>query len=154
MTGWLVLLSVLFSLRAGLVCLPLLAAFVLAAFAMACHADARPESARATGSQSLLIRNGRLPGGGAVDVLVVDGLIVEVGAKLNAQADNVIDAQSKFLVPGVIDSHVHLEYLPVADKLAAEGIAAAVDLAAPLPLRQSPRDLDIVSAGPMLAALA
>jgi imidazolonepropionase-like amidohydrolase len=99
-----------------------------------------------------LVRNGRLPGGAAVEVLVMDGLIVEVGAQLDRKADKVIDAEARYLVPGVIDSHVHLSYLPVGDKLAAEGIAAAVDLAAPFPLRQSPRGLDIVSAGPMLAA--
>jgi imidazolonepropionase-like amidohydrolase len=99
-----------------------------------------------------LVRNGRLPGGAAVDVLVVDGLIVSVGTQLDRKADKVIDAEARFLVPGVIDSHVHLDYLPVGDKLAAEGIAAAVDLAAPFPLRPSPRGLDIVSAGPMLAA--
>lgn len=118
----------------------------------ACHSDARPAPIAATAGESLLIQNARLPGGPSIEVFVVDGLIVKVGTNLELDAGTVIDAKGRYLVPGIIDSHVHLDYLPVGDRLAAQGIAGAVDLAAPLPLRKNPSGLDLVSTGPMLVA--
>ena len=61
----------------------------------------------------LLIKNGRVidPGqkrDGIFDILVEDGIIVEVGQDLNMEADTVIDATDKWVVPGLIDVHVHL----------------------------------------------
>jgi Amidohydrolase family len=50
----------------------------------------------------------------------------------------------------VIDSHVHLAYWPVAEQLADAGIAAVVDLGAPLASLGGPAPLTVVSAGPML----
>ncbi len=54
------------------------------------------------------------------------------------------------LWPAIVDSHVHLTYWPVADRLAASGIAAAVDLAAPA-VRGDAR-LRVISSGPMLTS--
>ena len=118
----------------------------------ACHSEHHSETTSAAAGKTLLVRNARLPGGSAVEVFVVDGIIVEVENKLDRKADETIDAKARYLVPGIIDSHVHLDYLPVADELVKKGIAGAVDLAAPLPLRPSPAGLELVTAGPMLAA--
>jgi hypothetical protein len=54
--------------------------------------------------------------------------------------------------PSVIDSHVHLAYWPVADQLAAAGVAAVVDLAAPERTLAAPAagKLTVLAAGPML----
>jgi hypothetical protein len=64
-----------------------------------------------------------------------------------------IDVSGKFLAPAVIDSHVHVAYYPAQAALAAGGVAAAVDLAAPfdaLDADYSP--LEVAFAGPMLTA--
>jgi imidazolonepropionase-like amidohydrolase len=57
-----------------------------------------------------------------------------------------------WIVPGVIDAHVHLAFWPVATEVAQHGLAAAVDLAAPLraldDLRATP--LHVIVSGPML----
>jgi imidazolonepropionase-like amidohydrolase len=54
------------------------------------------------------------------------------------------------LWPAVVDSHVHLAYFPVADRLAAHGIGAVVDLAAPEASLGKPAPLTVVASGPML----
>lgn len=61
----------------------------------------------------LLIKNGRVIDpkenrDGIFNILVEDGIIVEVGQDLNEEADTVIDATDKWVVPGLIDVHVHL----------------------------------------------
>jgi len=48
----------------------------------------------------------------------------------------------------VIDSHVHLAYWPVAEQLAAHGVEAVVDLAAPSVIADS--SIRVISSGPML----
>ncbi len=42
-----------------------------------------------------------------VDVLVRDGHIVEVGSGLEAQGSEVINGSGKYLLPGLVDMHVH-----------------------------------------------
>ena len=55
-----------------------------------------------------------------------------------------------FVAPSIIDSHVHLSYWPVADRLADAGIGAAVDLAAPLGSLDATRTpIAVVASGPM-----
>ena len=54
------------------------------------------------------------------------------------------------LAPSVIDSHVHLAYWPVADRLAAAGVAAVVDLGAPLEALDDVAPLTVLGSGPML----
>jgi hypothetical protein len=48
----------------------------------------------------------------------------------------------------IIDSHVHLAFWPVADELAAKGIAGVVDLGSPQVVKSSA--LEVISSGPML----
>lgn len=45
-----------------------------------------------------------------VDVLVEDNLIREIGKNLSANNAEVIDANGKILIPGLIDAHWHSYY--------------------------------------------
>ena len=55
-----------------------------------------------------------------VDVHIQDDEFAAIGANLNVEDNEVIDGQGKYLLPGIIDSHVHLmeEMKPLAQKLA------------------------------------
>jgi dihydroorotase len=60
---------------------------------------------------SLLIKNGRLlteSGEKEVEIFIEEGLISEIGAELEIEADEVIDAEGKLIAPGFVDLHVHL----------------------------------------------
>ncbi|MGV3502385.1 MAG: dihydroorotase [Adhaeribacter sp.] len=60
--------------------------------------------------KSYLIRNATLVNEGRSfqsDVLVKDGFIHKIGENLGQTADEVIEAQGKYLLPGVIDDQVH-----------------------------------------------
>jgi imidazolonepropionase-like amidohydrolase len=46
------------------------------------------------------------------DVLLVDGKVQQVGKDLAAKADKTIDAQGKWVTPGIIDVHSHLGAYP------------------------------------------
>ena len=46
------------------------------------------------------------------DVLLVDGKVQQVGKDLSANADATIDAQGKWVTPGIIDVHSHLGAYP------------------------------------------
>ena len=50
----------------------------------------------------------------------------------------------------IIDSHVHLSFWPVADKLAEHGVLAAVDLASPERALADTAPITVLHAGPML----
>jgi len=57
-----------------------------------------------------------------VDVLIRDGRIAQIGAGLAATARSQrIDAHGRFLVPGLIDSHVHVDHQGPLDEGAIEG---------------------------------
>lgn len=63
------------------------------------------------------------------------------------------DRAATWRSPPIIDSHVHLAFWPVGDELAATGIGAVVDLAAPeSAMRTLARDLTVATSGPMLTA--
>ena len=62
---------------------------------------------------SLLIKNGRIldPANGRdeiADLLIEDGKIRAIEKDCQADADEVIDATGKLVVPGLVDMHVHL----------------------------------------------
>jgi dihydroorotase len=58
---------------------------------------------------NLLITNARPYGGDAVDLLVTNGTITEVGAGLTApEGVEVLDAEGLVLLPGFVDLHTHL----------------------------------------------
>ena len=53
------------------------------------------------------------------DVLVEDGKVSVIGAKLSMDADKVIDASGKIVIPGGIDPHTHME-LPFGGTFASD----------------------------------
>src|SRR6185503_18505216 len=59
-----------------------------------------------------LIRNGRIitaVDDYHADILIEDGVVSVIGAKLEMQADVTIDAAGKLVIPGGIDPHTHME---------------------------------------------
>jgi cytosine deaminase len=57
----------------------------------------------------LLIRNVRLKGASAADVLVLNGYIADVFADMAPASVPVLDGGGKLLLPGLIESHTHLD---------------------------------------------
>lgn len=59
---------------------------------------------------SILIKGGRIVEGGEIraDVLIDNGRIVRVGENIEADADRVIDASGRLILPGLVDMHCHL----------------------------------------------
>ncbi len=107
------------------------------------------------GGGGLLLVGGAVVGRGIADVRIVDGKISEVGTLTPAAGEQVVDMTGRWLAPAFIDSHVHLLYLPMAEELAAGGVAGAVDLAAPVEIfTTSMAPLRVLAAGPMVTAIA
>jgi dihydropyrimidinase len=70
----------------------------------------------------LLIRNGTCVNGDGsfeADLLVEDGRIVAVGLDLDAEADRILDATGKLVLPGGVDVHVHLPW-PTGDLVSTD----------------------------------
>ncbi|MEM7157064.1 MAG: amidohydrolase family protein [Myxococcota bacterium] len=106
----------------------------------------------------LALLGGLAAGGDRLDLVLADGLIEEAGVFGREhpahECDEVVDVSGQWLAPAFIDSHVHLAYLPAAESLAAGGVAAAVDLAAPIEfLEDLPPSPLILAAGPMITAV-
>jgi dihydropyrimidinase len=71
---------------------------------------------------STIIRNGSLVTPAETfhaDLLIVDGVIQEVGEHINYRADEEIDAAGLFVLPGGVDAHVHLD-LPMAGTVSSD----------------------------------
>ncbi|MCX4241429.1 amidohydrolase family protein [Paraliomyxa miuraensis] len=105
----------------------------------------------------MLVR-ARIPGSGSVALEIRDGLLVGIHDEPPAVA-SVIDLEGRFVVPGAVDSHVHLAHRFGADgvergraRLAAAGVVAGVDLAAPLAAMRAFDRERWLTAGPMLTA--
>ena len=93
------------------------------------------------------------------DVLIEDEKIALVGTSLDMQADKTIDASGKYVLPGGIDVHTHLD-MPFGGSTSADdfetGTKAAADYALTVPsqgtsvvrLRLSDRSPDRMPAGP------
>lgn len=99
-----------------------------------------------------VIRGATVVGVGPADVEVRDGKIAAIGA---AGGGVEVAATGQWIVPGCIDSHVHLSYLPVGRRVLAGGVAAVVDLAAPLAALarpDTPPELLVWRSGPMITA--
>lgn len=132
--------------RLSLVLAVAFAVAVAAAFAsMACSSrSAAPAGERQPQPQAGAdVPAGRTPTGERVRVELAGERI----ARLSPAAAAGAEAEA-WLWPAIVDSHVHLTYWPVADRVAASGIAAGVDLAAPT-IRDAP-PLHVLSSGPML----
>ncbi len=62
---------------------------------------------------SILIKNGHIftaVDSYVADILVDEGKIRTIGIDLAAQADKTVDATGKYVIPGGIDPHTHLEF--------------------------------------------
>ncbi|RYY45102.1 MAG: dihydroorotase [Actinomycetales bacterium] len=57
---------------------------------------------------SYLLRDARPLGGDPVDLLLRDGVIVEIGPDLDADGAVVLDAEGLVALPGLVDLHTHL----------------------------------------------
>lgn len=100
-----------------------------------------------------VLRGAEIIGHGRVDLEIDDGRIIAIGAVDRSLPGD--DLSGKFIVPAVIDSHVHLAYLPVGEELLTRGVAAVVDLGAPLAWLDAPlvpAALRVVASGPMITA--
>ena len=61
---------------------------------------------------SVLIKGGRIVTAAddyVGDIFVEDGKVSLIGASLDVEADKVIDAGGKYVIPGAIDPHTHME---------------------------------------------
>lgn len=59
---------------------------------------------------SLLVKNGTIATASDVyngDIYIEEGIIKEIGINLNKNADEIIDAKGKYVIPGGVDVHTH-----------------------------------------------
>ena len=126
---------------------------MLASLLLACAPPTAASTETAEPYEGLVL-NANVLGVGEVDLRIEDGLVVEMG-QLDGEG---VDMGGQILVPAFIDSHVHLAYWDVAEQLAANGVAAAVDLAAPIGsiTTAAPSNggmpLEVLWSGPMVTA--
>ena len=67
------------------------------------------------GLEAILLRAGRLPGAGVVDLLVVDGVLAAIGGGLSApQGAETVDLDGRAVLPGLWDNHVHFDQWALA----------------------------------------
>jgi len=82
--------------------------------------------------KKLLIKNGNIVNSGKIekaDILIENDKIKEIGENLTLKEGEIIDAKGNYILPGIIDSHVHFQ-LPVKGTITADdfytGTKAAV----------------------------
>ncbi len=79
-----------------------------------------------------LIKNGTIVTAAdtyTADVLIKEGVIAKIGFDLEAEADEVIDASGKYVFPGGIDPHTHLD-MPFGGTVTADDFATGTTAAA------------------------
>lgn len=65
----------------------------------------------------LLIKNTRLEDGQELmDVGIQDGIIKEIASTIDTDAKRTIDAEERVLIPGFVESHLHLDKALIADR--------------------------------------
>ena len=60
---------------------------------------------------SLLIKNGTIVTASDIyegDIYIDEGIIKEIGVNIDKSADETIDAKGKYVIPGGVDVHTHL----------------------------------------------
>ena len=80
----------------------------------------------------LIIKNGTIITADSTfkaDIAVKDGVIVEIGLDLGADALEVVDAQGKYVLPGALDVHTHLA-MPFGGTISADGYLSGTRAAA------------------------
>jgi allantoinase len=95
---------------------------------------------------SLLIKNGTLileDKTTRADVLIEDGQITKIAKNVATTADEIIDAQERFVLPGVVDAHVHIgdanftqreDFTTGTQAAAAGGVSTIVDMVLKTPV--------------------
>jgi imidazolonepropionase-like amidohydrolase len=113
--------------------------------------DSAPRAA-APADSHFVIEGATIVGVGKRDLEIDAGKITRVGnAPPNLKR---VKAKGPFIAPAVIDSHVHLAYLPKGKELATHGVAGVVDLAAPKEfLSEDHAPLTLIASGPMITAV-
>ena len=100
---------------------------------------------------SVALTGGVVVGRGPASVRIEGDRITHVGEV--PPADSTVDVTGQWIVPAFIDSHVHVLYLPDPEGLADGGVAAVVDLAAPLSIfDKGAAPLRLLASGPMVTA--
>jgi len=119
--------------------------------------DSPSTDSSGTGEEAadMVFKGGTIAEVGPMDIAVDDGVITEVGPDLpTPPGTTVVDVRGRYLVPSFIDSHVHLAYLPSSASLGRRGVAAAIDLAAPLEFLTTPiSPIAVLRSGPMITAV-
>jgi len=98
----------------------------------------------------LILRNGRLKGGSRSDVAVRNGRIADVGTDLAGSAEREVDASDLWILPGLVDTHVHFndpgretwEGIRTGSRASAAG---GVTTFADMPLNSSPPVISVDS---------
>ncbi len=80
------------------------------------------------------------------DILSQNGKIAKIAKRISAQTDEVIDAHGKFVLPGVVDAHAHIDdpqyrkredFRSGTHAAAAGGVATVVDMVLSTPVDNS-----------------
>ena len=113
-----------------------------------------PASSQAENATTFVLVGGHIVGHGKATLIVRDGRIEQIASAAPNSTLRRVNANGRYIAPAFIDSHVHLAYRFSAPELARGGIAAAVDLAAPVSfLANDLKPLRTIRAGPMITAL-
>ena len=97
---------------------------------------------------------GHIVGHGKATLIVRDGRSEQIASAAPNSTLRRVNADGRYIEPAFIDSHVHLAYRFSAPELARGGIAAAVDLAAPVSfLANDLKPPRVILAGPMVTAI-
>jgi allantoinase len=95
---------------------------------------------------SLLIKNGTVileDKTAQTDILTEDGKITKIAKKITTTADQVVDAQGKFVLPGVVDAHAHVgdpnfaqreDFTSGTQAAAAGGVTTIMDMVLKTPV--------------------
>ncbi len=103
--------------------------------------------------EAVVLRGAEIVGVGRADLEIREGRIAAIGEVADRGLPE-IEMRGRFIAPAFVDSHVHLAYAFDAPTLAAGGVAAAVDLAAPIEFLGDRHDpLQVIAAGPMITAV-
>ena len=106
----------------------ILVVLLAVSFYTATFADTSSQS-----SKGLALTGAEIIGYGPVVITIRKGKIEAISKDSAGENTDVIDLQGRYIVPGFIDSHVHLAIGYTPGQLTRGGIVAVVDLAAPLP---------------------
>ncbi len=102
---------------------------------------------------AFVLQGSHLLGKGVINISIRNGKIEKISKDPIADRGEIIDLKGKFIVPGFIDSHVHLAIGYKPQQLLEGGIVAAVDLSAPLHyLNGDYGKLPLILSGPMVTA--